>query len=158
MLSRYLLVFGLGAYLALTLSIFEAKAQSVNQSLTIFDARKSLALSDDEPVFRDFYINGGSEQGLREGMVITVTRQISLYDRFQNRSPGELKVEVGEVRIIYVQQGLAVAREHRLYSRDQRPLLENNFIMLGDRLQLKSARIESAQSSPQSEVDALRVY
>ncbi len=132
-------------------------AQSVNQAVTIFDARKSLALSDDEVVYRDFYINAGREQGLQEGMVLMVTRQISLYDSFQNRSPGELRVEVGEVEIIHVQNGLSVAREHRIYGRESRPLLENNYIMLGDRLDLGSAQMKSAQASEQRDLDALPV-
>ncbi len=107
--------------------------------LTIFDVRKNLPMSNDEKVFRDFYINGGSESGLSTGMVITVQRRMPLYDSYQNRSAGDLQLKVAKIKIIHVQKGLAVARLHSEFTRDGAPILEDNFIMTGDQLDLNSA-------------------
>lgn len=123
--------------------LFSPYLVAQQKDVTIFDSRKNITLADDEPAYRDFYLNGGTEMGIQTGMVIDVTRAISLYDAYQNRSPGELLVRVGQVRIIHVQGGLSVARAYSLYSREDRPMLEDDFIMIGDRLDLGSAKMES---------------
>jgi len=121
--------------------------------ITIFDMRKSLSLSNDEKSYRDFYINKGNESGLKVGMVITVTRKVPMYDSYQNRSAGDLLVEVGKIKIIQVQKGLAVAREFESISRENTPMLEDYYLMVGDQLDLGSAHMEkkpkTAQASPE---------
>jgi hypothetical protein len=107
--------------------------------LTIFDVRKNLPMSDTDKVFRDFYINGGSEAGVSRGMIITVQRRMPLYDNYQNRSAGDLDLKVAKIKIIHAQKGLAVARLHSEFDRGTAPLLEDNFIMVGDRLDLATA-------------------
>lgn len=107
--------------------------------LTIFDVRKNLPLSDTEKVYRDFYINGGTESGVAVNMVITVQRRLPLYDTYQNRSAGDLDLKVAKIKVIHVQKGLSVARMHTEFSRENAPLLEDNFIMVGDRLDLATA-------------------
>ncbi len=107
--------------------------------LTIFDVRKNLPMSDSEKVFRDFYVNGGTESGVTRGMIITVQRRMPLYDNYQNRSAGDLDLKVAKIKIIHVQKGLSVARIHTEYDRATTPLLEDNFIMVGDRLDLATA-------------------
>ena len=109
------------------------------EEITIFDVRKTLAMSDSEKVFRDFYINAGSEAGLSLGMIITVERRMPLYDNYQNRSAGDLQLKVAKIKIIHVQKGISVARLYSEFTRDNAPLLEDNFIMVGDRLDMNSA-------------------
>lgn len=122
----------------LFLSVFMI-AMNAWADLTIFDVRKNLPMSDDEKVLRDFYINAGSEAGLATGMVITVQRRMPLYDSYQNRSAGDLDLKVAKIKVIHVQKGLAVARLHSEFTRENAPLLEDPFIMVGDRLDLASA-------------------
>lgn len=115
--------------------------------LTIFDVRKNLPMSDSEPVYRDFIINGGTESGLSVGMVLTVQRRIPLYDNYQNRSAGDLSVKVAKIKIIHVQKGLAVARLHSEFTRESTPLLEDPYIMVGDLVDLSSATSDKSADS-----------
>lgn len=125
------------------------------QGLTIFDVRKNLPMSDNEKVYRDFYINGGSESGLQRGMIITVERRMPLYDTYASRSAGDLQLKVAKVKIIHVQKGLAVARIFSEFTREDAPMLEDPFIMVGDRLDLNSATSEKeskkAEAAPTEE-------
>ncbi len=114
-------------------------------AVTIFEVRKTLAMSDDDPVYRDFYVNGGSEVGLSVGAIMTVRRRLPLYDSYQNRSAGDLDLRVARVKVIHVQRGLAVVRLHSEFSREQTPLLEDNFIMVGDMIDLQSATREKVE-------------
>ncbi len=111
---------------------------SLAKEVAIFDSRKSLTLSKDEPVYKDFYINAGTEIGLRPGALVTVIRNSSLYDAYQNKSPGDLTISVGQVLIIHAQKGLSVGRLHKVFSRESRPVLEYDYIMVGDRLDIST--------------------
>ncbi len=129
------------------LLIFILASAEAHGELTIFDVRKNLALSDTEKVYRDFYINGGTEAGLTTGMIITVQRRLPLYDNYLNRSAGDLDLKVAKIKVIHVQKGLSVARLHSEYDRSTSPLLEDNFIMVGDRLDLAAAVSDKSASN-----------
>lgn len=113
------------------------------QDLTIFDSRRPVAFSASETTYRDYYINGGVEHGVKKGMILTVTRRLTLYDSYRANSPKELMVEVGRIKIIYAQKGLSVARYYGEFARATRTTLENNFIMVGDKVDMSSALMES---------------
>lgn len=115
--------------------------------LTIFDVRKPVALSDKETVQKDFYIDSGSEAGLQKGMIVTVIRKVPLYDTYQSRSAGDLKVEVAKIKIIQVQQGLSVARFAANIPRADIPILEEDYIMIGDRLDMSTATKDKRSAS-----------
>lgn len=115
--------------------------------LTIFDVRKPVAMSDKEVVQKDFYIDSGSEAGLQKGMIVTVVRKVPLYDTYQSRSAGDLKVEVAKVKIIQVQQGLSVARFAANIPRADIPILEEDYIMIGDRLDMSTATKDKRSAS-----------
>lgn len=133
-------------YLFLALCLL-ATAYNASAELTIFDVRRTLPMSDSEKVFRDFYINGGSEAGIAVGMTITVQRRLPLYDTYQNRSAGDLDLKVGRIKIIHVQKGLAVARLANEFDYSSAPLLEDNFIMVGDRVNLATAVNEGSKKA-----------
>lgn len=105
----------------------------------IFDVRKNLRMADSDPVYHDYYVNGGTELGMAAGMVVTVGRRVPLYDTYQNHAAGDLQLKVARVKIIHTQKGLSVARLQSEFARDNAPLLEDNFIMVGDTLDLATA-------------------
>lgn len=123
--------------------IFSSLPMARAEDVTIFDMRKSLALSDSEPVYRDFYLSKGLDAGLRPGMIVTVKRRQPLYDTIHNRSAGDLSLVVARIKIIHAERGLAVARSHSEFSRQDLPLLEDNYIMVGDEVDVSSATMDS---------------
>ncbi len=127
--------------------------------LNIFDVRKNLPMSDSDPVYRDFYLDGGSESGVSVGMVFTVYRRMPLYDTYQNRAAGDLQLKVAKLKIIHVQRGLSVGRLQAEFTRESAPLLEDPFIMIGDRIDLTSGTSDkkaeaSSESAPSTAQEA----
>lgn len=117
--------------------------ESMAQDLTIFDSRRPVSLTSKQDTYRDFYINGGIEHGVKRGMILTITRRLTLYDTYRANSPKEIMVEVGRVKIIHAQKGLSVARHYGTFSRANKAVLENDFIMVGDKVDMSSALMES---------------
>jgi hypothetical protein len=131
----------------LSLAFILLFALQASADLTIFDVRRTLRMGDHDPVYHDYYINGGSESGLGTGMVITVTRKLPLYDTYQNHSAGDLHLKVARVKIIHVQKGLAVARLQSEFTRENAPLLEDPFVMVGDSLDLSTATADKKDAA-----------
>lgn len=124
--------------------IFFSVSAAANE-ITVFDVRKNFPMKNGEKVYRDYYINAGAESGIKQGMIINVTRRRALYDAYQNRSLGNLVVPVGKLKVIHVQQGVAVARLYSSFSRSSIPGLEYDFILVGDQVDMASAYFEKKQ-------------
>lgn len=104
------------------------------QDIQIVDVRRNIPLADDAPVYKDFYINAGSEAGLKKNQIVTVFRKLTIRDSSGLVSYGELTIPVGQLKIVAAQSKVAVAREHKLISRDEEPMLEQIGLMSGDQI------------------------
>jgi hypothetical protein len=134
----------LGGLVLLTL-LFSYQAFSAD--LSIVDARRNIPLSDTDPVYKDFYINAGASEGLKRNMVVTVTRKMSIRDASGTQVFGDLEVPVGQIKIIALADRVAVAREHKLTSRDGEAMLEQMGLMIGDRLSMEGSFVDNKKAS-----------
>lgn len=114
---------------------------------TVFDVRRPLAMENGQETQKDYFINAGSVEGLKKGMLVTVTRRQALYDQYLNKSPGDLVVNVGSLRIIHVQSDMSVARLESLQDRGDTPVVEFEAIMVGDKVDLSTARMSSRKTA-----------
>jgi len=125
-------------------------AQSLSvraKEATVFNVYRPLAMENGENPPKDYYINAGSQDGLRVGMLVSVTRRQTLYDPYQNKSPGELSVQVGLLRVVHVQNEISVARLESLNDSSFRPVLDLATILVGDRVDLSSAKMAPQKSA-----------
>lgn len=99
-------------------------------------------MSENEPVARDYYINAGSQQGLKNNMVLFVYRRVPVRDPSGGQTLGDLQVPVGQVKVLFLQERLAVAREFQLHDYDSTPVLDQKGVMIGDKVQLAGAFID----------------
>lgn len=104
---------------------------------TIFDVRKSLPMEPTEPTYHDFYINAGSEAGFKRGQYLPINRALPVHDPIQNKQQAILTVPVGKVLVIHVDRGLTVARLVQELNGAERPTLDYEAIMIGDRVDMK---------------------
>jgi hypothetical protein len=123
------------------LAQFFVTTPTLAKEITVFDIRRAVSLENNQEMPKDFYINAGLETGLKPGMVITVNRRQTLYDPFQSKSPGDLVVPVGKLRVIHAQENIAVARMVEILGRENLPGLEFDAIMVGDRLDMSTAKM-----------------
>jgi hypothetical protein len=122
-------------------ALFAMPAHSQEKEAVVFDIRRPVALDPAKRPEKDYFINAGSEFGLKQDMIVVVTRRQTLYDAYQNKSPGDLIVPVAQIRIIHVQKGLSVARIEKMVDRTGLPNLDLDAILVGDRLDMETARM-----------------
>lgn len=139
MMLMFMLLFGL---------VTESKAAD----MSVVDVRRNITLSEDDTVYKDFYINAGPGSGLKKNLVVTAVRKINIRDASGANAVGEIAVPVGQLKIIAVYDRVAVAREFTLLSRDELPMLEQVGIMTGDRIDLGGSFIDKSKPKPKRQV------
>lgn len=140
-LGRLLLAVGL----AILIILFSWEVFS--DELPIIEVRRNIPLADDEPVYKDFYINVGNSTALKKNMVVLVERKMPMRDALGANSFGELMIPVGQLKIIMVRNRIAVAREFKLIPRDDAPMLDQIGIMIGDQLNLEGSFVDNSKPS-----------
>jgi hypothetical protein len=110
---------------------------------TIVDVRRNIQLSDSEPVQKDFYLNAGTGAGIKENLVVTATRKISIKDASGSQTFGEAVAPVAQLRIIYANERIAIAREYKAINKEKSPMLEQGGIMIGDQIEIKGSYVDN---------------
>ncbi len=123
--------------------------------MTIIDVRRNITLSNDEIPYKDFYISISSPADLKKNLVVTAVRRISVRDASGAQAFGEIFVPVGQLKIIAVYGKIAVAREYKILSRDDLPMLEQIAIMSGDTIDTQGSFIDNSRSKAKSTASAI---
>lgn len=119
----------------------------------VIEVRRNIPLADDEPVYKDFYLNVGSDNGLKTNQIVTALRKFNIKDSTGTQSFGEVKIPVGQLKVLFVTNRMAIAREHnKVLSRQDYPMLEQTAIMSGDLIELKGTYISRATTPPSPQI------
>lgn len=132
--------------------LFGFTQESKAGDISVVDVRRNITLAEDDPVYKDFYINAGPGSGLKKNLVVTAVRKINVRDASGANAVGEILVPVGQLKVIAVFEKVAVAREYTLLSRDELPMLEQTGIMSGDRIDLQGSFIDNSKPKPKRKV------
>ncbi len=133
-------------YLVFMLALLSSNVRA--DEFSIIDVRRNITLSDTEIPYKDFYINAGEGSGLKKNLVVTAVRKISIRDASGSQAYGEILVPVGQLKVIALFNKIAVAREYKLLSRDELPMLEQVGIMTGDKIDLQGAFVDNTKPKP----------
>ena len=86
---------------------------------------------------KNFYINMGIQQGIKEGSLLDVYRVISRLDPYENKKRYNYKVKIGEVKILHVEEQSSIASTITLNTGEAHPLFEIKNLMIGDHVDVK---------------------
>lgn len=146
--------------LFLLFSTLEVRAEEA----VIIEVRKNIGMSKADKIYKNYFINGGENLGLKKGTMVDVLRRVPVHDPLKNASIGDIRVKVGQIEIIHADAKISVAKLVSNDSPETRPLLEYEAVMVGDRLDLESVQsgktIElspSTASSWEPEMETMQV-
>lgn len=120
----------------LALALLGMHSLASADEISIFEVRRNIPLSDTDPVYKDFYIKNGEGAKLKKNQVYTVTRKVTIRDASGSQVMGEIQAPVGQLKIIAVYGKIAVAREVKLFTREELPMLDNPWFMIGDSIEI----------------------
>lgn len=81
---------------------------------------------------KDFYINMGSQHGLREGTVVEVSRKASTYDITTQKLFKDMVFSIARLKVIHVESNAAIARLDQMAPADKTPAISPRAVMVGD--------------------------
>jgi hypothetical protein len=105
---------------------------SLADEVSIFEVRRNIPLSDTDPIYKDFYIKGADSGKLKKNQVLTITRKVTMRDAAGSQVMGEIQAPVGQLKVIAVYGKIAVAREVKLFTREDLPMIDYPWFMIGD--------------------------
>lgn len=85
-----------------------------------------------EPVLRDYYVNAGTNNGLRKGVYIDAIRKLPVFDNINSRVLGDVPVHVARLRIIHADKTVSVARLVKFFDKEATPIAGFDAVMIGD--------------------------
>lgn len=125
------------AVVGVLVSISSANAAEPSAPVySVFDLKQTVPLNNKQKVFRDYYVNLGSDQGAKAGSILAVYRRQGVVDYYRNTLHEDLLVPVAHMKIIQAGKTMSVARLASITPSKQIPVVEFNSVMMGDRVEL----------------------
>jgi len=100
---------------------------------TVFKADFDITPSknNDETLVKDFYINGGENDGIARSTVLDVYREKVVRDTFQGKET-KISILIGQIQVIKVFENVAITRIINLVYSGNTPVLQYQSVMIGD--------------------------
>jgi hypothetical protein len=101
------------------------------RSYVIFSMAQDLPMGiENEVIRKNYYINMGSQQGIRKDSVLDVFRIISVQNPYDNKTRVNYKVKIGELKVIHSSPEAAIAALSKL--EEGSPVFDIPQFMIGD--------------------------
>ncbi len=98
---------------------------------------------------KDFYINGGRDNGIIKSMELSVYREKSVWDRYSGKDI-KFNIPIGKLMVNNVYKNVATARIVSLTSSDTTPIIKYRNVMVGDYVVPKKINLGSGVVLPSS--------
>jgi len=100
-------------------------------SAMIFSVNQDLPMgADNEVIRKNYHINMGTKQGLRQGTVLDVFRIISVLNPYDGAKRVNHRVKMGQVKVLHASETAAITAFHRMEK--ETPVLELDQFIVGD--------------------------
>ncbi len=103
------------------------------RSYVIFNMNQELNMGiEDKPLRKNYFVNMGSNQGVKKDTILDVFRIISVQNPYDNKKRVNYKVKIGELKVIVSSDEAAIAYLAEYLPKDETPIFELEQFMVGD--------------------------
>ena len=123
--------------LSILLSIVTLPNSGRAAEFTVYSVYQHLDLgNENEKPQRDYYINMGTDQGVRKGSSVTVIKKVATYDAVSEKLYKEMAFPFARMKIIHAEPNLSVARVEKFLPVENVPAVNPQAVMVGDIVRL----------------------
>lgn len=90
-----------------------------------------------EVIRKNFYVDMGKNQGVKQGSVLDVFRVISVLDPYESKKRYNHRIKIGEVKILHSEESSAIGILNKLEASEETPVFEVGKMMIGDIVAVK---------------------
>ena len=102
----------------------------------VFGIRTEFPMQDGQKLFRDVYVNMGTNQGIKNGSMLDVFRVTTSVDELNQKTGRNISFKIGRLKVIHAETDLAVARVTEMLSPDTTPIGSYTNVMVGDEVEV----------------------
>ena len=112
---------------------------AIAQNHIIYSIVQDIPMGEpDEVIKKNYYVNMGQSQGLSSGTTLNVFRTFSRVDPYKSKKAYNHSLKIGELEVIHVENGNAIASLKNLSATATSPLVDINALMIGDRVEINT--------------------
>jgi len=102
----------------------------------VFGIRTDFAMADSQPLFRDVYVNMGTNQGIKDGSTLDAYRVVTTIDELNQKTGRNISFKIAKLKVIHAETDLAVARVTQFLPPDATPIGSFTNVMVGDEVEV----------------------
>ncbi len=110
--------------------------------MVIVDVRSNIPLSDEEPAYMDYIITSKDIGSLKKNLVVLVKRNLKMKNA-DAKDIGAFETAVAQMKIIHVDNTIAIGREYKVLPRDNDVVLDYLGAMTGDRIDTAGSFVDT---------------
>ncbi len=127
-------------FLTIVIFLFTA-SMSVAKEYIIFSIVQDIPMGQEgEVVKKNYYVNIGGQQGVKEGSVLDVYRTISRVDPYSSKQRYNYKIKIGKLKVLHSEDTAAIGVLKEIKSGEDAPLYEIDNFMIGDLVSVNTGR------------------
>lgn len=101
----------------------------------IFGISNEFPLNNNTKALRDYYINIGTQQGIKAGSTLEVFRKIIIQNKEKNEYiKRKINFKIAKIKVIHATENISIGRLIKIFSKDTIPITEQKSIIIGDRV------------------------
>ena len=113
-------------------------SMAIAKDYVIYSIAQDIPMGVENEVLRkNFYVNMGTGQGLKNGSTLDVFRVISVLDPYENKQRFNHRVKIGEIKVIHAEDTSAIGTLTKLNADENTPVFEVGKMMVGDIVKVK---------------------
>jgi hypothetical protein len=113
-------------------SIFTA-SMSFSKDYVIYSIAQEFPMGvPGEVLKKNFYVNMGANQGIKEGTTLDVFRMISVLDPYESKKRYSHKIKIGELSVLHAEESSSIGVLKKTMDSTEDPLFEIGKLMIGD--------------------------
>ncbi len=113
-----------------------AIAQGRQAEFVVYEVHQSLSLGGtNERPPKEYYVNLGSESGVRAGDILQVSRRASTYDLLSQQFYRDVVFPIARMRVIHADLGASICRLEKFLPAESTPTVSPKAIFVGDLVQ-----------------------
>ncbi len=110
-----------------------ARAGAELPEAVIYSAHRGIDLGDPaRPPQRDFYVNVGTQAGLKVGSRVEAVRRLPTYDQIQSQLHADVEVPIAVLRVFHVELHTAICRLEKLLPAERLAAVSPAAVIVGD--------------------------
>jgi len=91
----------------------------------------------DEVIKKNFYVDMGKSQGVKQGTILDVFRVVSVLDPYESKKRYNHRIKIGEMKVLHAEDSSAIGVLNKLEEGEEAPVFEIGKMMIGDIVTVK---------------------